>query len=90
MNPTPLAKWPRRFLSSLAKPSPYQNLPEEVYRDILLSIGLPEPLASGLARWEVAASHDALFDDSQQISQLLGRPTTPMAHSVKTALSQIP
>ena len=72
------------------KPSPYQNLPEEVYRDILLSIGLPEPLASGLARWDVAASHDALFDDSQQLSQLLGRPTTPMAHSAKTALSQIP
>jgi NAD(P)H dehydrogenase (quinone) len=68
----------------------YQNLPEEVYRDILLSVGLPEPLASGLARWDVAASHGALFDDRQQLSQLLGRPTTLMAHSVKTALSQIP
>ena len=72
------------------KTIPYQNLPEEVYRDILLSVGLPEPLASGLARWDVAASHNALFDDSRQLSQLLGHPTTPMAHSVKTALSQIP
>lgn len=68
----------------------YENLPGEVYRDILLSVGLPEPLASGLARWDVAASNGALFDDSRQLSQLLGRPTTPMAHSVKTAISQIP
>jgi NAD(P)H dehydrogenase (quinone) len=72
------------------KTIPYQNLPEEVYRDILLSVGLPEPLASGLARWDVAASHGALFDDSRQLIQLLGRPTTPMAHSVKASLSQIP
>lgn len=72
------------------KTIPYQNLPEDVYRDILLSVGLPEPLASGLARWDVAASNGALFDDSRQLSQLLGRPTTPMAHLVTTALSQIP
>jgi NAD(P)H dehydrogenase (quinone) len=65
---------------------PYNNLPEEEYANILKNIGLPEALATGLANWDVSASKDALFDDSKQLSELLGRPTTPIAESVKVAL----
>jgi len=43
-------------------------------------------MASGLASWDVDASRGALFDDSHQLSQLIGRPTTPLAESVKQAL----
>ncbi|MDQ2177941.1 SDR family oxidoreductase [Marinifilum sp. D714] len=65
---------------------PYNNLPEEEYANILKNIGLPEGLAIGLASWDVSASTGALFDDSRTLSSILGRPTTPIAESVKVAL----
>lgn len=68
------------------KTIPYQNLPEADYRGILLKLGLPAGLASGLASWDVDASRGALFDDGHQLSKLIGRPTTPLAESVKQAL----
>jgi hypothetical protein len=40
---------------------------------------LPEALAQAIAGWDVAASQGALFDDSQQLSALMGRPTTPLS-----------
>lgn len=69
------------------KPIPYQNLPEAAFRDILLEVGLPLPLAAGLAAWDVDASRDALFDESQALGRLIGRPTTPLAESVRLALT---
>ena len=71
---------------SPGKPIPYRNLPEADYAAILSTIGLPPGMASGLASWDVDASRGALFDDSHQLSQLIGRPTTPLAESVKQAL----
>ncbi|WP_321281987.1 SDR family oxidoreductase [Marinifilum fragile] len=65
---------------------PYNNLQEEEYANILKNIGLPEGLAIGLASWDVSASKGALFDDSRTLSSILGRPTTPIAESVKVAL----
>jgi NAD(P)H dehydrogenase (quinone) len=69
------------------RPIPYRNLPEAEYRAILLAAGLPEPLAAGLASWDVGASQGALFDDSRQLSRLIGRPTTSLADSVRASLS---
>lgn len=68
------------------KTIPYRNLSEADYAAILLQIGLPPVFARGLARWDVDASHGALFDDGRQLSQLIGRPTTPLAESVRQAL----
>ncbi len=65
---------------------PYKNLPEQEYAQILLGAGLPEVVAKGLASWDVCASHNDLFDDSHELSKLIGRATTPMAESVKEAL----
>ncbi len=67
---------------------PYQNLPEATYRDILLKAGLPAPLAGGLAAWDVDASNGALLDESRTLSRLIGRPTTPLAESIKQALGK--
>ena len=68
------------------KTIPYNNISEEEYANILKNIGLPDGLALGLASWDVSASKDDLFDDSYQLSKILGRPTTPIAESVKIAL----
>ncbi|PKP81425.1 MAG: NAD(P)-dependent oxidoreductase [Alphaproteobacteria bacterium HGW-Alphaproteobacteria-18] len=65
---------------------PYKNLPEAEYARLLAGFGLPEGLANGLAAWDVDASNGALFDDSRQLSRLIGRPTTPLAEAVTAAL----
>lgn len=67
---------------------PYRNLPEDEYVAMLAGAGLPEWLARALASWDTGASQDALFDDSRQLSNLITRPTTPLAETVAQALRQ--
>jgi NAD(P)H dehydrogenase (quinone) len=69
------------------RPVVYQNLPEAEYRQILIDIGLPQPLAELLADSDVAASRGALFDDSGTLGKLIGRPTTPLAASIAAVLA---
>jgi len=64
----------------------YQNLPEADFKAALLGAGLPEGLATVLAESDVGASKGGLFDDSRQLSRLIGRPTTPLAALVKATL----
>lgn len=66
---------------------PYNNLPEAEYANILKSFNLPEGLALAIAGWDVSASKNDLFDDVHQLSQLIGRPTTPLAKVVADALA---
>lgn len=66
---------------------PYRNLPEAEYAKILEGVGLPGFLAAAIASWDVGASQDALFDDSKQLSKLIGRPTTPLAETIKATLA---
>ncbi|WP_321376097.1 SDR family oxidoreductase [uncultured Draconibacterium sp.] len=68
------------------KAIPYNNLPEGEYAKILKSVGLPELFADAIAGWDTGASKDDLFDDSKQLSKLIGRPTTPLADAVKAVL----
>ena len=69
------------------KPVVYQDMPQAAYASALESMGLPAGLAQMLADSDVGASKGGLFDDSHQLSQLIGRPTTPLAESVKRALA---
>jgi NAD(P)H dehydrogenase (quinone) len=64
----------------------YVNLPEAEYKKALLAAGLPEPLAALLADSDTGVSKGGLFDDSHQLSKLIGRATTPLAEVVKAAL----
>ena len=68
------------------KAIPYKNLPESNYAAALAGFGLPEGLAAAIAGWDTGASQDALFDDSRQLSKLIGRPTTSLSASVAQAL----
>jgi NAD(P)H dehydrogenase (quinone) len=69
------------------KQIPYNNLPEAEYRGILQNAGLPDWLASLLASSDASAAQGALFDESHQLSQLIGRATTPLADTIRTALA---
>ncbi|HEY9249340.1 MAG TPA: hypothetical protein VIO38_09425, partial [Rariglobus sp.] len=68
------------------KSIPYVDLPESEYRSVLIKAGLPEGLAAGLAGWDVDAARGALFDEGRGLSRLIGRPTTPLAASIRQAL----
>jgi NAD(P)H dehydrogenase (quinone) len=67
----------------------YVNLAEAEYKGVLLKVGLPEGLAELLANSDTAASKDALFDDSRQLSALISRPTTLMATAVAEAIKNL-
>jgi NAD(P)H dehydrogenase (quinone) len=64
----------------------YQNLSEADYAAALRGVGLPDAFASLLADSDTGASKGALFDDSHTLSKLIGRPTTPIAESIKAML----
>jgi NAD(P)H dehydrogenase (quinone) len=68
------------------KDIPYQNLSENEYADILKSLGVPENYAYTIAGWDVGVSENQLFNESHVLSKLIGRPTTPLASSVKKVL----
>ena len=64
----------------------YTDLPESDYASILKSAGLPGGLAEAIASWDTGIAKGDLYDDAKQLSELIGRPTTPMAATVKEAL----
>lgn len=68
------------------KPVVYQNLSEADFAATLKGAGLPAGLADMLADSDTGASKGGLFDDSRTLSKLIGRPTTPLAESIKAIL----
>ncbi len=65
----------------------YIDLPQAAYKARLQEFGLPEPYADLIAGSDAAAVHGALFDDSHDLSTLIGRPTTPLAQTLAAALA---
>ena len=80
------------FAAELSRQSgkaiPYVNLPEQDFRQALVTAGLPEALAGILADSDVGASAGALFDDQHQLSALIGRPTTSLQALMTQELSK--
>lgn len=68
---------------------PYRNLDEIEYVSVLTGQGVPEGFANAIAGWDVSASKGDLFDDNRVLSQLIKRPTTTLADSVKEVLSRL-
>ena len=64
----------------------YQNLSEADYVALLEKVGVPGPFAAVLGNSETGASKGGLFDVGHQLSQLIGRPTTPIADSIRAVL----
>jgi NAD(P)H dehydrogenase (quinone) len=78
------------FAAELSKQSGkqviYQNVSQAEYTQALQSAGLPEYLPVLLAESETGASKGGLLDLSKTLSQLIGRPSTPLSESIKAAL----
>lgn len=69
------------------KDIPYADLPEQEYVNVLKTFGVPETFAQAIAGWDVSAAKGDLFDDEKALSKLLGRPTTPLADTIKETLA---
>ncbi|MGC1305083.1 MAG: SDR family oxidoreductase [Caulobacteraceae bacterium] len=83
-----LAEFATEIGRQTGRPIPYRDLPEADYAAALVGAGLPEEVAKLLADSHVGASRGVLFDDSRELSRLIGRPTTPLARSVAEALAR--
>ncbi|HEY0303032.1 MAG TPA: SDR family oxidoreductase [Rhizomicrobium sp.] len=70
------------------KTIPYKNIPEADYAAALASHGVPEGFAKLIAGWDTATSKGALFTTRRDLSTLIGRPTTPLAETVKAVLKK--
>jgi NAD(P)H dehydrogenase (quinone) len=77
-----LAEFAAELSQQAGKPIEYRDLAESDYKRVLLSAGLPEPLADALADEDIASRNDVLFDDGHVLSALIGRPTTPMRDTI--------
>ncbi|PKO43577.1 MAG: NAD(P)-dependent oxidoreductase [Betaproteobacteria bacterium HGW-Betaproteobacteria-4] len=71
------------------QPVVYQNLPEAEFKAALVGAGLPDGFAGLLADSDAGAAQGALFDDSHALSQLIGRPTTPITAQIKPVLDAL-
>jgi NAD(P)H dehydrogenase (quinone) len=69
------------------KPVAFRNMSEADLKAQFLGFGLPEPIAEMLARSDAAAAEGDLYDDSHQLSRLIGRPTTPLKDVLAKALA---
>ncbi|MBZ4023394.1 NAD(P)-dependent oxidoreductase [Rhodobacter sp. TJ_12] len=70
------------------KPVAFVNMSEADYAKALEGFGLPAAFAETLAQSdERAGSAAGLFDDSKTLSRLIGRPTTPIAETIRAALA---
>ncbi|RZK51507.1 MAG: SDR family oxidoreductase [Pedobacter sp.] len=65
----------------------YNNLPEADYANILVSFGLPDGFAKVLADSDAKAANGSLYTEDKTLSNLIGRPTTPLANVVKNFIS---
>lgn len=68
----------------------YQHRTEADYKAALIAAQLPEPVAAMFAANSVGISQGGLFDDSRQLSRLIGRPTTPLSKTVAAVLKNEP
>lgn len=67
-------------------PLTYTDLPAEEYRQTLEQAGLPGHIVDLVVDADVAISHGTLDYITDDLSTLLGRPTTPMSATVALAL----
>ncbi len=82
-----LAEFSAELSRQSGKAIPHVDLPENDYKAALIGAGLPEPIAGLLADSDSGAAKGGLFDATRQLGTLIGRPTTPLAVSMRAALS---
>ena len=67
----------------------YVDMAQEAFAQALIGAGLPEGFAQALADADAGLKAGHLTSDRTDLQDLIGRPTTPIADSIKTALAAL-
>jgi NAD(P)H dehydrogenase (quinone) len=87
--PYTLAELAAEVARQTGKPIVYRNMSEAGLGEALIGADLPEPVARMLVGFDIAAAKGDLFDDRRDLSDLIGRPTTPLRAAVSDALAAV-
>lgn len=71
------------------RPLEYRDLSAKAHREILVGAGLPEVYAEVLVDVDAAIARDSLAAAGDELSRLIGRPTTPLRATVQAALANL-
>lgn len=67
----------------------YQRLTVDAYTDVLTAAGVPAPMNAIYADASAAIERGELLNESGDLARLLGRPTTPVAETVRAAVQRL-
>jgi NAD(P)H dehydrogenase (quinone) len=82
-----LAQFAAEVARQTRKAVEYRDLPEAEFKAALVQAGLPEPVAVLLSDSDRGASEGGLFDEGGELRRLIGRPTTPFAETIASAIA---
>jgi NAD(P)H dehydrogenase (quinone) len=81
-----LSEYAAELAAQSGRPVEYRDVTPDEHRAALVGAGLPEAFAAILVDVDAAIGRGELARDRGVLSALIGRPTTPLADSVKAAL----
>ncbi|AXG78365.1 SDR family oxidoreductase [Streptomyces paludis] len=81
-----LAEYAAEIARQTGKDIAYSNVPAETHLQILTGAGLPEAFAAILVDVDAAIERGRLAGTTGDLARLTGRPTTPFAETIATAL----
>ncbi|MFF5917928.1 SDR family oxidoreductase [Streptomyces flavochromogenes] len=82
-----LAEYAAEVAAQSGREITYSNVPAEAHLAILTGAGVPAPFAEILVDVDRAVEHGALARQTGDLARLIGRPTTPIAVTIKEALA---
>ncbi|WP_328905281.1 SDR family oxidoreductase [Streptomyces sp. NBC_00234] len=84
-----LAEYASAIAEATGKEITYKNVPAAVHQEILVGAGVPEGFAAILVDVDEAIGRGLLAGTGGDLARLIGRPTTPLADSVKAAVAGV-
>lgn len=82
-----LAEYAAEIAAQSGKEVAYTEVPADAHLSILTGAGVPEGFAAILVDVDAAISRGRLAHTGGDLSRLIGRPTTPVAHAITSALA---
>ncbi len=84
-----LSELAQEISAAASKPVEYQDLPAEDYAGLLAGFGIPQAFADILADSDLGIARGDLLVSGSDLRTLIGRPTTPMAAAVRSAVAAV-
>lgn len=81
------AEYAAELSAQAGKPVLFHNTPAEEHLAVLVGAGLPQGFAEILVDVDAGIVRGELAGTSGDLARLIGRPTTPLADSLKAALA---